>query len=123
MFELQASQDKKSVDVGANLFIGNLDPVRKYFTSVNSFMFYESIFFSTCLKCPKYIYSWAMYLRFFADQLLTGLMFYFLQDVDEKLLYDTFTAFGVIVANPKVSLTLFFILLFCVFTSITFGEW
>jgi hypothetical protein len=23
----QASQDKKSLDVGANLFIGNLDPV------------------------------------------------------------------------------------------------
>ncbi|KAG8384033.1 hypothetical protein BUALT_Bualt04G0076400 [Buddleja alternifolia] len=45
----KASQDKKSVDVGANLFIGNLDP-----------------------------------------------------DVDEKLLYDTFTAFGVIVTNPKI---------------------
>lgn len=25
-----------------------------------------------------------------------------LQDVDEKLLYDTFSAFGVIVTNPKV---------------------
>ena len=25
------------------------------------------------------------------------------QDVDEKLLYDTFSAFGVIVTNPKVS--------------------
>ncbi|KAK4842572.1 hypothetical protein QYF36_023984 [Acer negundo] len=45
---LLASQDKKSLDVGANLFIGNLDP-----------------------------------------------------DVDEKLLYDTFSAFGVIVTNPK----------------------
>ncbi|PIN24147.1 Splicing factor 3b, subunit 4 [Handroanthus impetiginosus] len=45
----KASQDKKSVDVGANLFIGNLDP-----------------------------------------------------DVDEKLLYDTFSAFGVIVTNPKI---------------------
>ncbi|XP_010531020.1 PREDICTED: splicing factor 3B subunit 4-like [Tarenaya hassleriana] len=45
----KASQDKKSLDVGANLFIGNLDP-----------------------------------------------------DVDEKLLYDTFSAFGVIVANPKI---------------------
>ncbi|GAA0162184.1 RNA splicing factor [Lithospermum erythrorhizon] len=45
----KASQDKKSVDVGANLFVGNLDP-----------------------------------------------------DVDEKLLYDTFSAFGVIVANPKI---------------------
>ncbi|KAL7000485.1 hypothetical protein U1Q18_001637 [Sarracenia purpurea var. burkii] len=44
----KASQDKKSLDVGANLFVGNLDP-----------------------------------------------------DVDEKLLYDTFSAFGVIVANPK----------------------
>ncbi|KAL3841082.1 hypothetical protein ACJIZ3_025673 [Penstemon smallii] len=45
----KASQDKKSVDVGANLFIGNLDP-----------------------------------------------------DVDEKLLYDTFSALGVIVTNPKI---------------------
>ena len=27
-----------------------------------------------------------------------------LQDVDEKLLYDTFSAFGVIVTNPKVFL-------------------
>ncbi|KAL6842322.1 hypothetical protein ACP4OV_027749 [Aristida adscensionis] len=48
----KASQDKKSLDVGANLFIGNLDP-----------------------------------------------------DVDEKLLYDTFSAFGVIVTNPKVEIT------------------
>ncbi|EEF46011.1 splicing factor 3B subunit 4 [Ricinus communis] len=45
----KASQDKKSLDVGANLFIGNLDP-----------------------------------------------------DVDEKLLHDTFSAFGVIVTNPKI---------------------
>ncbi|CAL5324476.1 unnamed protein product [Camellia sinensis] len=44
----KASQDKKSLDVGANLFVGNLDPV-----------------------------------------------------VDEKLLYDTFSAFGVIVTNPR----------------------
>jgi len=27
LFWFQASQDKKSLDVGANLFIGNLDPV------------------------------------------------------------------------------------------------
>eukprot|EP00276_Gloeochaete_wittrockiana_P021935 CAMPEP_0184351442 /NCGR_PEP_ID=MMETSP1089-20130417/43628_1 /TAXON_ID=38269 ORGANISM="Gloeochaete wittrockiana, Strain SAG46.84" /NCGR_SAMPLE_ID=MMETSP1089 /ASSEMBLY_ACC=CAM_ASM_000445 /LENGTH=276 /DNA_ID=CAMNT_0026684793 /DNA_START=86 /DNA_END=912 /DNA_ORIENTATION=+ len=45
----KASQDKKNLDVGANLFIGNLDP-----------------------------------------------------DVDEKLLYDTFSAFGVIIQTPKV---------------------
>ncbi|XP_020574232.1 splicing factor 3B subunit 4 [Phalaenopsis equestris] len=45
----KASQDKKSLDVGANLFVGNLDP-----------------------------------------------------DVDEKLLYDTFSAFGVVVTNPKI---------------------
>eukprot|EP01118_Nematostelium_gracile_P017773 TRINITY_DN7701_c0_g1_i1.p1 TRINITY_DN7701_c0_g1~~TRINITY_DN7701_c0_g1_i1.p1 ORF type:complete len:253 (+),score=83.17 TRINITY_DN7701_c0_g1_i1:61-819(+) len=45
----KASQDKKTLDVGANIFIGNLDP-----------------------------------------------------DVDEKLLYDTFTSFGVIVATPKI---------------------
>lgn len=45
----KASQDKKSLDVGANLFVGNLDP-----------------------------------------------------DLDEKLLYDTFSAFGLIVTNPKI---------------------
>lgn len=45
----KASQDKKTQEVGANLFIGNLDP-----------------------------------------------------DVDEKLLYDTFSAFGVIIATPKI---------------------
>jgi hypothetical protein len=27
MVVIQASQDKKSLDVGANLFVGNLDPV------------------------------------------------------------------------------------------------
>lgn len=27
LFPFQASQDKKSLDVGANLFVGNLDPV------------------------------------------------------------------------------------------------
>eukprot|EP01121_Diplochlamys_sp_Union-15-3_P001112 TRINITY_DN10975_c0_g1_i1.p1 TRINITY_DN10975_c0_g1~~TRINITY_DN10975_c0_g1_i1.p1 ORF type:complete len:251 (-),score=51.00 TRINITY_DN10975_c0_g1_i1:106-858(-) len=45
----KASRDKKTYDVGANLFIGNLDP-----------------------------------------------------DVDEKLLYDTFSAFGVLIAAPKI---------------------
>lgn len=45
----KATQDKKILDVGANLFVGNLDT-----------------------------------------------------DVDEKLLYDTFSAFGVIVATPKI---------------------
>jgi len=45
----KASQDRKTLDVGANLFIGNLDP-----------------------------------------------------DVDEKLLYDTFGAFGVLIATPKI---------------------
>lgn len=46
----KASADKKSMEVGANLFIGNLDP-----------------------------------------------------EVDEKLLYDTFSAFGGIIETPKVS--------------------
>lgn len=45
----KAAQDKKQLDVGANLFIGNLDP-----------------------------------------------------EVDEKLLYDTFSAFGGILTTPKV---------------------
>lgn len=46
---MQASKDKETIDVGANIFVGNLDP-----------------------------------------------------EVDEKLLYDTFSAFGVIVSTPKV---------------------
>lgn len=45
----KASQDKNKADIGANLFIGNLDP-----------------------------------------------------DVDEKLLYDTFSAFGVVTTTPKI---------------------
>ena len=45
----QASREKEALDVGANIFVGNLDP-----------------------------------------------------EVDEKLLYDTFSAFGVIVTTPKV---------------------
>jgi len=45
----KASRDRKTLDVGANLFIGNLDP-----------------------------------------------------DVDEKLLYDTFSAFGTIISTPKI---------------------
>jgi len=46
---IQASAHQKNLDVGANLFIGNLDP-----------------------------------------------------EVDEKLLYDTFSAFGVILQTPKI---------------------
>ena len=46
---LQASANQRNLDVGANIFIGNLDP-----------------------------------------------------EVDEKLLYDTFSAFGVILQTPKV---------------------
>ena len=45
----QASAHNKNLDVGANVFIGNLDP-----------------------------------------------------EIDEKLLYDTFSAFGVILQTPKV---------------------
>ena len=46
---LQAASNTKSLDVGANIFIGNLDP-----------------------------------------------------EIDEKLLYDIFSAFGVILQTPKV---------------------
>ena len=48
----KASAHQKNLDVGANIFIGNLDP-----------------------------------------------------EVDEKLLYDTFSAFGVILTTPKVYMT------------------
>ena len=48
-FILQASAHQKNLDVGANIFIGNLDP-----------------------------------------------------EVDEKMLYDIFSAFGVILQTPKV---------------------
>ena len=51
MFGLQAASNSKNLDIGANLFIGNLDP-----------------------------------------------------EIDEKLLYDTFSAFGVILETPKVFL-------------------
>jgi splicing factor 3B subunit 4 len=50
----KASQDKKSAEVGANMFIGNLDP-----------------------------------------------------DVDDKLLYDTFSAFGGIAQTPKVLIDIY----------------
>lgn len=49
----KASAHQKNLDVGANIFIGNLDP-----------------------------------------------------EVDEKLLYDTFSAFGVILQTPKVHISL-----------------
>lgn len=49
LIEFQASAHQKNLDVGANVFIGNLD-----------------------------------------------------SEVDEKLLYDTFSAFGVILQTPKV---------------------
>ena len=49
----KAARSNKVLDVGANIFVGNLDP-----------------------------------------------------EVDEKLLYDTFSAFGVIITTPKVSLLL-----------------
>ena len=45
----KATQDRKAVDIGANLFVGNLDP-----------------------------------------------------DADEKMLYDTFSAFGTIINTPKI---------------------
>ena len=49
ILKFQASAHNKNLDVGANIFIGNLDP-----------------------------------------------------EIDEKLLYDTFSAFGVILQTPKV---------------------
>lgn len=52
--ELQASSDKKQLDVGANLFIGSLD-----------------------------------------------------ENVDERLLYDTFSAFGVMATMSKVCMRIF----------------
>lgn len=52
----KASAHQKNLDVGANIFIGNLDP-----------------------------------------------------EVDEKLLYDTFSAFGVILTTPKVSFIYFIV--------------
>ena len=48
LYWFQASQDKKSLDVGANLFVGNLDPV----SSIRYFLFIlleSCIVFSTCV--------------------------------------------------------------------------
>jgi hypothetical protein len=72
--------------VGANLFIGNLDPV-------------------SCLILSKDAYeNMNCFVSFnFAAK---SCLFCFLQGVDEKLLHDTFSAFGVIVTNPKVIISL-----------------
>lgn len=63
----KASAHQKNLDVGANIFIGNLDP-----------------------------------------------------EVDEKLLYDTFSAFGVILQTPKV---IIFFLSFCFYVIHTLNYW
>ena len=60
----KASAHQKNLDVGANIFIGNLDP-----------------------------------------------------EVDEKLLYDTFSAFGVILQTPKVTTNNLFIINFIIVTN------
>lgn len=54
-------------------------------------------------------------LSLFADYFAEYYLFELNQDVDEKLLYDTFSAFGVIVTNPKVIFpsVLFIISLLC----------
>ncbi|KAK4730674.1 hypothetical protein R3W88_023662 [Solanum pinnatisectum] len=77
----KASQDKKSVDVGANLFVGNLDPL-----------------LFRCMTSPAYYYL--VHDSTFGN--LQNPFRSYMQDVDEKLLYDTFSAFGVVVSNPKI---------------------
>lgn len=64
--------------MGANLFIGNLDPVSSYIVMVVTGEL-------AILDLTIVTKLWCLF-----------------QDVDEKLLYDTFSAFGVIVTNPKV---------------------
>ena len=62
----KASAHQKNLDVGANIFIGNLDPE------------------VWPVQCSHRI----LYPNYF--------------QVDEKLLYDTFSAFGVILTTPKI---------------------
>ena len=62
----KASAHQKNLDVGANIFIGNLDP---------------EVWLVQCsyqIVYPNFV------------------------QVDEKLLYDTFSAFGVILTTPKI---------------------
>ena len=62
----KASAHQKNLDVGANIFIGNLDPEVRPVQCSNQILYPNSF------------------------------------QVDEKLLYDTFSAFGVILTTPKI---------------------
>ena len=62
----KASAHQKNLDVGANIFIGNLDPEVWLVQCSDQIVYPNSI------------------------------------QVDEKLLYDTFSAFGVILTTPKI---------------------
>ena len=62
----KASAHQKNLDVGANIFIGNLDPEVWPVQCSNQILYPNSA------------------------------------QVDEKLLYDTFSAFGVILTTPKI---------------------
>ncbi|KAF5178695.1 Splicing factor 3b subunit [Thalictrum thalictroides] len=96
--KIVASQDKKSLDVGANLFVGNLDTdldEKLLYDTFSAFGRFAGSFLLALLSCSgfhrqKEFGRWS---GFFVGNLYP--------DVDEKLLYDTFSAFGVIVANPK----------------------
>lgn len=72
--------------MGANLFIGNLDPVSC-----------STMCGSLNRDVILLVFNFLVNLNY--NKKLTLIFF---QDVDEKLLYDTFSAFGVIVTNPKV---------------------
>lgn len=123
---IQASQDKKSLDVGANLFVGNLDPVS---TSSSLERKVLPAGLVTCCDILEEVLLFIMFLEppvlafleprgsvilkplvplfimtACVSKSLIFLLLGVLQDVDEKLLYDTFSAFGVIVTNPKVIL-------------------
>ena len=65
----KASAHQKNLDVGANIFIGNLDPE-----------------------------VWPVQSNVHSKEILYPNSF----QVDEKLLYDTFSAFGVILTTPKI---------------------
>lgn len=79
----KASQDKKTQDIGANLFIGNIDPDVDEKVALAE----TEILNSTVTHCKIIGRLPAIRLTIVCDM---------------QLLYDTFSAFGMIIQTPKI---------------------
>ncbi len=89
----KSSTDKKILDVGANLFIGNLDvEVDEKVRAIGG-----SKDVGTCLPSSPLIYQHPSPLSDGSSPSLLPS-----PNFPSQLLYDTFSAFGVIVATPKL---------------------